>query len=109
MSFWTDMGQDLIEEKTIVKPMKYVKTTFKTFLKHRLNESVKLKTKEEEQPIEDMETDDEEDLEDIDPEDEPEETPIRKFPKKKKDNVDELVSEYKKLKMEWENLFKEKQ
>ena len=73
------MGQDLIEEKTIVKPMKYVKTTFKTFLKHRLNESVKLKTKEEEQPIEDMETDDEEDLEDIDPEDEPEELPLNAF------------------------------
>jgi hypothetical protein len=72
---------------------------------------VKLKTKEEEQPIEDLETDGEEDeIEDLDPEEEPEETPIRKTPKKKKkDNVDELVSEYKKLKMEWENLFKEKQ
>lgn len=78
---------------------RYVDVSFQSFLRHRLNEGVKLKTKEEEQPIE---TDVEENNE------EPTKEPIeKKNSKKKVDTIDEIVSDYKKLREDFDKIFED--
>lgn len=92
--------------------MKYLKTNFNTFLKYKLNEKVNLKKRQEQEPIEDDEMeyetpeDDEEEGEEDPIEDKKTIPPVKKS-KKKEDTIDELVKEYRKLQIEWDNLFKE--
>jgi hypothetical protein len=97
--------------KNLYPIMKHLKTNFQTFLKYKLNEKVNLKKKEEEEPIEDdnkEEMSDDENIEDIDePIEEEEPLPPVKKSKKKEDTIDEMVKEYRKLQIEWDNLFKQ--
>ena len=77
---------------------RYVDVSFQSFLRHRLNEGVKLKTKEEEEPIENEEEEGEE----------PTPEPIeRKNSKKKVDTIDEIVNDYKKLREEFDKIFED--
>ena len=62
---------------------RYVDVSFQSFLRHRLNEGVKLKTQEEEETIE------------------------RKNSKKKVDTIDEIVYDYKKLRDEFDKIFED--
>jgi hypothetical protein len=85
---------------------KYVETSFRTFLKYKMNEKVKLKTKDEEDPIEDLNDEDENgDLPDEETEGQP--TPSKSIQKLKSGKVDTLVNEYRTLLQEWEKLTKE--
>ena len=78
---------------------RYVDVSFQSFLRHRLNEGVKLKTQEEEETIE---SDEEEENE------EPTKEPIeRKNSKKKVDTIDEIVYDYKKLRDEFDKIFED--
>ena len=77
---------------------RYVDVSFQSFLRHRLNEGVKLKTKEEE-PIEN-----DEDEESEEPTPEPTE---KKNSKKKVDTIDEIVNDYKKLREEFDKIFED--
>lgn len=81
--------------------MKYVKTTFQTFLKYKLDEKLKGADKEiieDECQDEVEETSDDEELI---------ETPKKnKDPKKKDDTIEELMREYKNIQIEYDSLFK---
>ena len=78
---------------------RYVDVSFQSFLRHRLNEGVKLKTKEEEEPIENEE---EEESEEPTPE-----SIEKKNSKKKVDTIDEIVNDYKKLREEFDKIFED--
>ncbi len=88
--------------------MKYVRTNFHSFVKHKLNEKVNLKKKEEVEPIDDENEEAIEGDEDIEEpiEDEKPLPPVRKS-RKKEDTIDEMMKEYRKLQIEWDNLFKD--
>ena len=88
--------------------MKYLETNFQTFLKHKLNEKVKIKTKEELNP-----TKTEGNEKTKEPIDETDEEQNQEYSseiksKKKNDTIDEMISEYRKLQIEWDNLFNDK-
>jgi hypothetical protein len=81
--------------------MKYVKTTFQTFLKYKLDEKLK---GVDEKPIK---SESQDEVEEISDDEEMIETPKKdKSPKKKDDTIEELMREYKNIQIEYDSLFK---
>ena len=88
--------------------MKYVETNFQTFLKHKLNEKVKIKTKEELNQTNTEEEDNPKEPIKVTEDEQDQEKLSRTKSKKKDDTIDEMISEYRKLQIEWDNLFNDK-
>jgi len=81
--------------------MKYVRTTFETFLKFKLNEKLLKKDNEDTSEIVDKGKEKK-----VEGEENVEKPEVVIQNKKKGDTIDEIISEYKKLQIEYDSLFK---